>query len=100
MNLDGIAHRAALASPLLLALALAAERARADAAAANDCAAKLPKDAKTIFNATLPQIEPGADLRALVTASTRNLATSGTIDQADARKSAVAAAQCLPLASP
>ena len=89
------ARRAALALPLCLAVPLVANDARADVAAANACAATLPKDAKTIFAATLPKMTPGVDLRAVVTASTRSLATSGAIDPGDARKSAIAAAKCL-----
>ena len=89
------ARRAALVLPLLLAVVLAASDAHADVAAANACATTLPKDAKTIFDATLPKMTPGADLRAVVTATTRSLATSGAIDQGDARKSAIAAAKCL-----
>jgi hypothetical protein len=100
MNVSLLVRHAALALPLLLGVLLAADGARADAAAANDCATKLSKDAKTIFDVTLPRIEAGGDLRAVVTASTRSLATSGSIDHADARKSALAAARCLRLASP
>ena len=61
------AARAALALTLLLPMVCAGHGARADSAAANDCAASLSKDAKTIFDATLPQVAPGADLRSLLT---------------------------------
>jgi hypothetical protein len=74
--------------------------ARADAASAQKCAAGLPKDGQAIFQATLPQVQPGADLRDVVTASTRSLVESGQIDRGSARQSAVAAAQCLRLAGP
>ena len=80
---------------LLLTFAVAVPASSADTAAANACAAKLPKDAKAIFDKTLPQIGPGADVRSLVTANTRSLAFSGTIDRGNARQSAVAAGQCL-----
>lgn len=89
------AARAALALTLLLPMVCAGHGARADSAAANDCAASLSKDAKTIFDATLPQVAPGADLRSLLTTNTRSLAMSGTIDRGSARQSATAAAKCL-----
>ena len=79
-------------------LAVAAPRARADGPAATACAAQLPRDAQAIFSATLPQLGPNADLRALVTANTRALASSGTIDRGGARDSAMSAAKCLRLA--
>jgi hypothetical protein len=72
----------------------------ADAAAAQTCAATLPKDGQAIFRATLPQVQPGTDLRDVVTASTRSLVEAGQIDRGTARQSAVAAAQCLRLAGP
>jgi len=89
------ATRAGLALSLLLPLVCAAQVSRADSTAANDCAASLPKDAKTIFDTTLPQVRPGADLRSLLTTNTRSLAISGTIDRGSARQSATAAAKCL-----
>jgi hypothetical protein len=89
------ARGVALALPLLVSGALYTSGARADEAAANSCAAALPKDAKAIFDATLPQVGPGVDLRGLVTTNTRSLAMAGTIDRGSARQSAVAAAQCL-----
>lgn len=67
-------------------------------AGANACAAKLPKDARTIYDATLPKVTPGADLRDVVTNSTRDLAMAGSINRGSARQSATQAAQCLRLA--
>lgn len=87
--------RTAPAAPALLLIFAAIPAARADAAAANACAAKLAKDARTIYDATLPQLTPGADLRALVTTNTRALARAGTIDRGTARQSAQAAGACL-----
>jgi type II secretory pathway component PulL len=75
-------------------------RALADPAAAQACAAQLPKDAQTIFAAALPQLGPGADLRGVVTDTTRSLARDNRIDRATARPSAVSAAKCLGLAAP
>lgn len=87
--------RRLLALPLLLAMMIAAHTVHANIAAAKDCAEKLPNDARAIFDKTLPQIRPGADLRALVTSNARSLAFAGTINRGTARDSAVAAAQCL-----
>jgi len=74
--------------------------AHADVAAANACAASLPKDAKAIYDATLPQVGPGVDLRSIVTSNTRHLALSGVIARDTARSSAVEAAACLKHAEP
>jgi hypothetical protein len=85
-----------IAVAALLTLAISS-RGHADTAAANSCAANLPKDAKTIFDTTLPKVTPGADLRDLLTSSTRSLAISGAVARSTARDSANAAAQCLRL---
>ncbi len=92
------AGAAALALALALPVVMGVDGARADSAAANACAATLPKDARTIFDSTLPQVTPNADLRSLVIANTRKLAMAGTIDRGNARGSATAAAKCLQLA--
>jgi hypothetical protein len=89
---------AALALPLLLFVAFATPGARADTAAANACAGRLDKDAKAIYDATLPEVTPDADLRSLLTSHTRRLAMSGTISFGNARQSATAASECLQLA--
>lgn len=93
MIVRSVAGAAGLALPLLLAFA--SQGIGADTAAATACASKLPKDAKAIFDAMLPQIGPGADLRSLLTTNTRSLAMAGTIDRGSARESATAAAGCL-----
>ena len=93
MMIRPVAGAAALALPLLLAFA--SPGIGADTAAATACAAKLPKDAKAIFDVTLPQMTPGADLRGLLTTNTRSLAMAGTIDRWSARQSATDAAACL-----
>jgi len=92
----------ALTTALIIppAVAVSAGPAWADAAAAQKCATTLPKDGRAIFQATLPQVQPGTDLREVVTASTRTLVQSGQIDRGTARDSAMAAAQCLRLAGP
>ena len=97
MTVRSLAATAALVLPLLTVFA--SQGIGADTAAAKACAATLPKDAKAIFDATLPQIGPGADLRSLVTSNTRSLALSGSIDRGSARQSATAAGECLKRAS-
>ena len=79
---------AALAPALMLPAGIVTTAVSADPAAAQACATKLSKDAKAIFNATLPQVVPGSDLRSLLTANTRRLAFSGSIDRGSARESA------------
>jgi hypothetical protein len=92
-----ITGRLAVALAALFALVMATQDARADAAAANDCAARLAKDARAIFDATLPQLKPGTDLRTVVTARARSLAISGAIARDTARQSATEAGTCLRL---
>lgn len=83
-----------------LALPLAfASVAHADATSAKACGAKLPKEAQVIFNQTLPQIAPGADVKGVLTNTTRSLAMNGTINRGTARASAQAAYKCLTLAA-
>ena len=81
---------------MLLPIFAVAAPAHADPAGV--CAAQLPKDAKVIFDTTLPKVSPAADLRSIVTANTRSLAMSGQINPDVARESAMAAAKCLRLA--
>ena len=89
--------RGVIALPLLLPMVFGVPGAHADPDAAQACAAGLPKDARAIFDAALPQLTPDVDLRKLVTSQTRSLAMSGTIARGTARSSAVAAAKCLKL---
>ena len=88
----------------MLALGLAcvgaARAGQVDKAAATTCASGLSKDAKAIFDASLPKVTPGVDLRSVVTSTTRSLAFSGTIDRGTARESAVEAGACLKKAAP
>jgi hypothetical protein len=88
----------------MLALGLAcagtARAGQAEMAAANACAAGLPKDAKTIFDATLPKVGPGIELKSVVTSTTRSLAMSGAIERDTARESATEAGACLKKAAP
>ncbi|MEJ0016662.1 MAG: hypothetical protein WDN25_08860 [Acetobacteraceae bacterium] len=80
---------------VLLPLLLTAPGARANMAAANACAGALPRDARAIYDATLPKLGPGANLRDQVTQTTRGLAISGIIDRGNARQSGTAAGECL-----
>jgi hypothetical protein len=98
MTTRSAAGRVTLVLGLLLPATFATTAAHADRAAANKCAAGLPKDAKAIYDTTLPQIKPGSDLRALVTSNTRSLAMGGKIGVGGARDSADAAGVCLKLA--
>ena len=98
MTVRFTAQAVALVLALSIPVVIGAGGARADEAAANACAAQLPKDARTIYDTTLPLLTPNADLRSLVTASTRKLAIAGTIDRSTARDNAMAAAKCLQLA--
>lgn len=81
---------------MLLPICAFAVPAHAETAAA--CSAQLSKDARTIFDTTLPKVTPTSDLREIVTADTRSLAMSGQINSDNARDSAIAAAHCLRLA--
>lgn len=96
------AHTVAVAV-MVLAVVTASSTARAgqaETAAANTCAGGLSKDAKAIFDATLPKVTPGVDLKSVVTSTTRSLAFAGTIDRGTARESATAAGACLKKAAP
>ncbi|MFS8037961.1 hypothetical protein ACI7BZ_13560 [Xanthobacter sp. AM11] len=89
--------RTALGSLLLAGGALCAAPALADKAAAERCAAKLPPEARAIYQASAPLLVPGADGRAVVTEQTRNLVMSGKLDHMKATGAAEAAASCLIL---
>jgi type II secretory pathway component PulL len=91
------ARRIGILAACLLTSGFLASSAHADQVAAQNCAARLSRDSRTIYEATLPELRPGADLRALVTARTRSLAMSGKIARGSARASATAAGQCLQL---
>jgi hypothetical protein len=93
-------YRIGMIPGLVLACVVGSGVARGDTAAAKACATGLSKDAKTIFDATLPQVGPGVDLKSAVTAKTRSLAIAGTIDRGTARDSATEAGACLKRAQP
>lgn len=79
-------------------LALSAAPALAGTAEAQSCAGSLDAGGQQIFNAALPQVVPGADLKGIVTDVTKSLVKSGQIKRADARPAAMAAGECLKLA--
>ena len=70
----------------------------ADQAAADACAAKLPKNASAIYTASAAQASPGADLKAVVTKVTRGMVLSGKMSRDDAKPAAEAAGACLVMA--
>lgn len=79
-------------------LALSAAPALAGQAEAQSCAAGLDANGTQIFNAALPQVAPGADLKGVVTDVTKSLVKSGQVPRGDARSAAMAAGECLKLA--
>jgi len=79
-------------------LALSAAPAFAGTAEAESCAAGLDANGKLIFSTALPQVNPSADLKGVVTATTKSLVSSGQVPMSAARPAAMAAGQCLKLA--
>jgi hypothetical protein len=79
-------------------LALSAAPALAGAAEAKNCATSLDPNGQAIFNAALPQVAPGVDLKAVVTTATKALISSGQVPMSSARPAAMAAGQCLKMA--
>jgi hypothetical protein len=71
--------------------------ALANQQAADDCAAKLPKNAAAIYSASAPQISPGANIRTIVTSVTRGMVRSGSLSRSEARPAAESAGSCLKL---
>lgn len=83
---------------VLSLLALSAAPAFAGQAEAESCASGLDANAKLIFSSALPQVSPGADLKGVVTDTTKSLVKSGEIKRGDAKPAAMAAGECLKLA--
>jgi hypothetical protein len=79
-------------------LAVSAAPAIAGAAEAKSCAAGLDANGQLIFSTVMPQVTPTVDLRAVVTAATKSLVSSGQVPRSAARPAAMAAAECLKLA--
>lgn len=82
----------------LAILALSAAPAFALSADAQNCAAQLDSNGQAIFNAALPQVKPGVDLKAVITTATKSLVASGQVPMGSARPAAMAAGQCLKMA--
>ena len=79
-------------------LALSAAPAFAGTGEAKNCAAGLDANGQLIFNTVLPQVTPSVDLRAVVTAATKSLVSSGQVPMSAARPAAMAAGECLKMA--
>ena len=82
----------------LVLLAISAAPAFAGTAEATSCASGLDANGQAIFNTALPQVNPSADLKAIVTAVTKSLVSSGQVPMSSARPAAMAAGKCLKLA--
>jgi len=81
----------------ILAILFASTAAMAGQGAATSCAASLGQDPRAIYDASVAEVAPTTDLKALLTAKTRGLVEAGTIARGSARDSARAAATCLKL---
>ena len=66
---------------------------------ARSCAASLDANAKAIFDASLPAVAGGADLKSSVTSETKALVKAGKLARGDAKPAAQNAAECLKLAA-
>ncbi len=62
---------------------------------ADACAAKLEGEAKLIYEATSPLVQPGTDLKAVVTEAVTNLVMGGNIAKDTAETNAKKAGPCL-----
>lgn len=78
-----------------IALALVASPALADRSAADACAAGLSADSKSIYNAAIGQVQPGADNRAIVKGIVENMVNAGQLSMFGAKSAAQAAGACL-----
>ncbi|MCX7355777.1 MAG: hypothetical protein NTY59_13290 [Alphaproteobacteria bacterium] len=82
---------------MIALIAFAPVAVMADQAAATKCRGKLNKEARLIYDQSLPLATPDANLRDVVTEQTRALAGAGTIPVETARPNAEAAGECLKL---
>lgn len=69
----------------------------ADQKAADSCAAKLPKNPAAIYSASVAQISPDFNIRAIVTSVTRGMVMNGDLSRDAAKPAAEAAGACLRL---
>lgn len=66
---------------------------------AQECVTKLDPAGKLIFDAALPLMTPGKELRDVVKESTKTLVKSGKIKRDEAKESAKAAGKCIRIDS-
>lgn len=64
---------------------------------AQACGSQLDANAKLIFDDTLASVEPGVDLKSVVTAHTKALVMVGKLPRSEAKPAAKAAGDCLKL---
>jgi hypothetical protein len=88
-------HSPPLLAVIALALASLSTPSRADRAAADACAAKLPAESKLIYAATIGSVVPDANLREVVRSKTRGLVMEGRLSRNQAQSAAEAAGACL-----
>jgi hypothetical protein len=74
---------------------LATSSARADEAAGEACAQKLPPDASLVYHDAAPDLTKDTTIRAVLTTHVRRMIFEGKISFAAARPAATAAATCL-----
>lgn len=64
---------------------------------ADQCAAGLSGDSRTIYDAVAPQAASTGDLRSAITDTTKSLVMSGKVARSSARSAAEAAGTCLAM---
>ena len=87
-------RRIALAACAAVAM-LTSTPVLADQAAAGTCAAALPAEAKLVYDAALPGVVAGGELRATIKAAAVALVKSSQLSRSSAKGAAEAAAGCL-----
>lgn len=80
---------------ILVAGCLAASTALASQQQADQCAAGLSAESKTIYDAVAPTAASAPDLRAAITDATKSLVMAGKVNRSSAKGSAEAAGTCL-----
>ncbi|TCT09964.1 hypothetical protein EDC22_106159 [Tepidamorphus gemmatus] len=84
-----------LRTMILVAGCLAASAAVAGQQQADQCAAGLSGDSKTIYDAVAPTAASAPDLRAAITDATKSLVMAGKVSRSSAKGAAEAAGACL-----
>ncbi len=80
---------------MFIAGCLAAGTAFASQQQADQCAAGLSAESKTIYDAVAPTAASAPDLRGAITDATKSLVMSGKVSRSSAKGSAEAAGACL-----